>query len=167
MILDCADSYAASYILSDTCLAQGKPLISASVLGLAGYVGGFCGGAPSLRALFPDAPDSGASCATAGVLGPVVGAVGAMQAQMALNLILGLQPSPLGQMIQYDGRTLRSTGFRFDDAPEPTRCFRFVSASQLTADDQIIDLRDDSRSTRSRAPGCAADLAREHIGNRP
>lgn len=141
VILDCADSYAASYTLSDTCLAQGKPLISASVLGLSGYVGGFCGGAPSLRALFPDAPDSGASCATAGVLGPVVGAVGAMQAQMALNLILGLAPSPLGQMVQYDGRTLRSSSFRFDDAPEPNSCFRFLSASQLTDEDQIIELR--------------------------
>ncbi|MDA7963720.1 HesA/MoeB/ThiF family protein [Ruegeria sp.] len=141
VILDCADSYAASYILSDTCLAQGKPLISASVLGMSGYVGGFCGGAPSLRALFPDAPDSGASCATAGVLGPVVATIGAMQAQMALNLILGVEPSPLGQLVQYDARTLRSSGFRFDHAPEPTSCFRFLSASQLTAADQIIELR--------------------------
>ena len=142
VVLDCADSYAASYILSDTCLAQGKPLISASVLGLSGYVGGFCGGAPSLRALFPDAPDSGANCATAGVLGPAVGVIGAMQAQMALNLILKVEPKPLGQMVQYDGRTLRCTGFRFDDAAEPNSCFRFFSASQLTADDQIIELRD-------------------------
>ena len=142
VILDCADSYAASYILSDTCLAQGRPLISASVLGLSGYVGGFCGGAPSLRALFPDAPDNGANCATAGVLGPVVGVLGAMQAQMALNLILGIEPSPLGQMLQYDAHTLRSSGFRFDDAPEPNSCFRFLSPSQLTKDDQIIDLRD-------------------------
>ncbi|WP_171233558.1 HesA/MoeB/ThiF family protein [Ruegeria sp. HKCCA4812] len=141
IILDCADSYAASYILSDTCLAQGKPLISASVLGLSGYVGGFCGGSPSLRAVFPDAPDSGASCATAGVLGPVVGVMGAMQAQMALSLILGLDPSPLGQLVQYDARTLRSTGFRFDDAPEPGNCFRFLSASQLKDTDQIIELR--------------------------
>lgn len=142
VMLDCADSYAASYILSDTCLAQGKPLISASVLGLSGYVGGFCGSAPSLRAVFPDAPDSGASCATAGVLGPVVGTIGAMQAQMALNLILGLAPSPLGQMVQYDARTLRTSAFRFDTAPEPLGCFRFVSANQLSADDQIVELRD-------------------------
>ncbi|WP_281995833.1 ThiF family adenylyltransferase [Ruegeria faecimaris] len=148
VILDCADSYAASYILSDTCLAQGKPLISASVLGLSGYVGGFCGGAPSLRALFPDAPDSGASCATAGVLGPVVGTIGAMQAQMALNLILGLTPSVLGQMVQYDGRTLRSTAFRFDNAPEPNSCFRFLSAGQLTTDDHIIELRSAEESPR-------------------
>lgn len=146
VILDCADSYAASYILSDTCLAQGKPLISASVLGLSGYVGGFCGGAPSLRAVFPDAPDSGASCATAGVLGPVVGTIGAMQAQMALNLILGISPSPLGQMVQYDARTLRTSTFRFDNAPEPNSCFRFVSASQLGAEDQIIELRDEAEA---------------------
>jgi len=141
VILDCADNYAASYILSDTCLDQGKPLIAASVLGFSGYAGGFCGGAPSLRALFPDAPDSGASCASAGVLGPVVGAVGAIQAQMALNLILGLDPSPLGLMVQYDARTLRSSGFRFDDAPEPASGFRFLTAGELTADDQIIELR--------------------------
>ncbi len=141
VVLDCADSYAASYVLSDSCLAQGKPLISASVLGLSGYVGGFCGGAPSLRALFPDAPDSGASCASAGVLGPVVGVIGAMQAQMALSVILGLQPSPLGQMVNFDARTLRSNSFRFDDAPEPASCFRFLSASQLTAEDRIIELR--------------------------
>ncbi|MBO9412166.1 MULTISPECIES: HesA/MoeB/ThiF family protein [unclassified Ruegeria] len=146
VILDCADSYAASYILSDTCLAQGKPLISASVLGLSGYVGGFCGGAPSLRAVFPDAPDSVASCATAGVLGPVVGTIGAMQAQMALNLILGIAPSPLGQMVQYDARTLRTSAFRFDTATEPNSCFRFVSASQLSPDDQIVELRDEAEA---------------------
>ncbi|WP_171208743.1 MULTISPECIES: ThiF family adenylyltransferase [unclassified Ruegeria] len=141
VVLDCADSYAASYVLSDTCLALHKPLISASVLGLSGYVGGFCGGAPSLRALFPDAPDSSASCATAGVLGPVVASIGAMQAQMALNLTLQIDPSPLGQMVQFDGRTLRSTSFRFDTAPEPDSCFRFLSAGQLTAQDHIVDLR--------------------------
>ncbi len=155
VILDCADSYAASYILSDTCLAQGKPLISASVLGLSGYVGGFCGDAPSLRALFPDAPDSGASCATAGVLGPVVGIIGAMQAQMTLNLILGIQPSPLGQMVQYDGPTLRSSSFRFDDAPEPNSCFRFLSADQLTTDDQIVDLRNHDEAPVPVYPGAA------------
>ncbi|WP_171240421.1 HesA/MoeB/ThiF family protein [Ruegeria sp. HKCCA5491] len=148
VVLDCADSYAASYILSDTCFGAGKPLITASVLGLSGYVGGFCGGAPSLRAVFPDAPDNGASCATAGVLGPVVGMIGAMQAQMTLNLILGLDPSPLGQMVQFDARTLRSTTFRFDNAPEPDRHFRFVSPGDLTEDDLIVELRGEDEAPK-------------------
>ncbi|MEX0317714.1 MAG: ThiF family adenylyltransferase [Ruegeria sp.] len=146
LVLDCADSYAASYTLSDTCLAQGKPLISASVLGLGGYVGGFCGGAPSLRAVFPEAPDSGASCATAGVLGPVVSMIGAAQAQMALAVLLGLEPSPLGQIMQFDAHTFRSTTFRFDAAPEPETAFRFVAPTQLTGDDVIVELRGDTEA---------------------
>ncbi|WP_353329518.1 HesA/MoeB/ThiF family protein [Phaeobacter sp. NW0010-22] len=141
LVLDCADSYAATYTLSDTCLTLGKPLISASVLGLGGYVGGFCGGAPSVRAIFPDAPDSGASCATAGVLGPVVGLIGSMQAQMALAVLLGLDPSPLGQIMQFDAQNYRSTSFRFDDAPEPDQSLRFVGLPELTDSDLIIELR--------------------------
>ncbi|WP_170480895.1 HesA/MoeB/ThiF family protein [Ruegeria arenilitoris] len=142
VVLDCADSYAASYTLSDVCFTLKKPLISASALGLSGYVGGFCGGSPSLRALFPDAPDTLASCATVGVLGPVVSMIGAMQAQMALNKLLSFDPSPLGQLVQFDARTGRSTVFRFDDAPEPERYFSFVSANQMSERDQIIELRD-------------------------
>lgn len=141
LILDCADSYAVTYTLSDLCLAEGKPLISASALGFGGYVGGFCGPAPSYRALFPDLPAQAQTCATAGVLGPVVAMVGAMQAQLALAQLLGLGPNPLGQMITADLRSYRFASFRFDGAPEPAQAFRFIAASQITASDRVIDLR--------------------------
>lgn len=143
LVLDCTDSFAASYILSDSCFTQNTPLISASVLGLSGYVGGFCAGAPSLRAVFPDLPDRAASCASAGVLGPVVGVIGAMQAQMALSVILGLTPSPLGQMVQFNAAGLRTSGFRFDTAPEPVNTpFQFIAASQIKPTDFVVELRD-------------------------
>jgi len=149
VVLDCADSYAASYTLSDSCLAAGKPLISASALGLAGYVGGFCGGAPSLRALFPDPPDSGQTCATAGVLGPVVGMLGCLQTQMALAVILGLSPSPLGQLTRFEGGRL--TQFRFDGAPEQTGP-RFVAREELSETDLVIDLRPEDEAPRKATP---------------
>ena len=150
LVLDCADSYAASYTLSDACLAAGKPLISASALGLAGYVGGFCGGAPSLRALFPDPPDSGQTCASAGVMGPVVGMLGCLQAQMALEVVLGLTPSPLGQFTRYQAG--RFTQFRFDGAPENPGP-RFIAPEEITADDLVIDLRPASEAPRKATPG--------------
>lgn len=154
IVLDCADSYAASYTLSDTCLAAGKPLISASALGLAGYVGGYCGNetlgrAPSLRALFPDPPDGGQTCATAGVLGPVVGMLGCLQAQMALATILELIPSPLGQFIRYEAGRL--TQFRFDNAPE-TPGPRFIAHQDIAPGDLVIDLRPKDEAARKATP---------------
>lgn len=139
--LDCADSFAASYALSDACLARGVPLISASALGLSGYAGGFCGPAPSLRAVFPELPDRAPTCDTAGVLGPLVGMIGALQAQMALAVLLGQAPSPLGQLVSIDAATWRMGGFRFDGAPEPGGALPFVARSQITPDDLAVELR--------------------------
>ncbi len=141
LVMDCADSYAVSYTLSDLCLAQNIPLITGSALALSGYAAGVCGGAPSLRALFPEAPESGASCATSGVMGPVVALIGAMQAQMALATLMGHQPSPLGQMVQFDAKTMRSAPFRFYAAPEPETAFGFVAPEMLTDADTIVELR--------------------------
>ena len=141
LVMDCADSYAVSYTLSDLCLAENNPLITGSALALSGYAAGVCGGAPSLRALFPDAPERGASCATAGVMGPVVALIGAMQTQMALAVLMGHQPSPLGQMVQFDARSMRSAPFRFDIAPEPEVAFEFVVPEMLSEADTIVELR--------------------------
>lgn len=146
LVLDCADSFAVSYILSDKCRASGVPLISASVLGVTGYVGGFCASAPSLRSVFPDLPDRAQNCATAGVLGPVVGMIGAAQAQMALGVLIRQTPSPLGQMISFDMENFRSSSFRFDGAPEPENALSFISPADIKESDIVFELRDEIES---------------------
>ncbi|MEL7276185.1 MAG: ThiF family adenylyltransferase [Pseudomonadota bacterium] len=158
LVLDCADSFAATYTLSDTCLDLGKPLFSASALGLEGYVGGFCGGAPSLRAVFPDLPRTLATCATAGVLGPVVGMIGAVQAQMALAHLLGLTPSPLGTLTRVDARSLRNSTMRFDGAEEPARAHRFIAPDGIRADDVIFDLRPETEAPTPAHPAAQRAL---------
>jgi sulfur-carrier protein adenylyltransferase/sulfurtransferase len=142
IVVDAADSFAVTYVVSDECLRVGKPLISSSVLGLSGYVGAFCGGAPSYRAVFPDMPRQAGSCSTAGVLGTAVGVMGTLQAHMVLSLLLGLKADVLGQLITIDFNTLRFGGFSFTSAREPTGVIvPFIAVDQLDSADVVIDLR--------------------------
>ena len=142
LVIDAADSLAATYVLSDECQRVGKPLVSASVLGLSGYVGAFCGGAPSYRAVFPEMPRQAGSCAATGVLGTAVGVMGTLQAHMALALALRLEPSVLGRLVTVDFRTLRFGGFSFAGAPEPAgTAIPFISAADVGSGDIVIDLR--------------------------
>jgi len=142
VVVDAADSFAASYLLSDACQRAGKPLVSASVLGLAGFVGAFCGGAPSYRALFPELPRSAGSCAESGVLGTAVGVMGTLQAHLTLALLLEWQPSVLGRLISIDFRTLHLGGFSFAAATEPPGVpLTFIAPSEVDAADVVIDVR--------------------------
>ena len=141
VIIDAADSFAVTYTLSDACQRAGTPLVSASVLGLSGYVGAFCGGAPSYRAVFPELPRAAASCAAAGVLGSAVAVMGALEAHLALALLLKWQPPVLGRLISLDLRSLHLGGFSFAGAVETSASLPFIAPAEVRADDLVIDLR--------------------------
>ena len=141
VVVDAADSFAVTYVLSDACLRAARPLVSASVLGLAGYVGVFCGGAPSYRAVFPELPRQAGSCAESGVLGTAVGVMGTLQAHLTLALLLGLEPPVLGRLINVDFRTLHIGGFSFLGAQEPANPLTFIAPADVGSSDLVVDLR--------------------------
>ena len=141
VVVDAADNFAVTYILSDTCRSASKPLVSASAVGMSGYVGAFCGGGPSYRAVFPEAPGQAGDCATLGVLGSVVAALGGLQAHLLLNLLLGLDPSALGRIVTFDGQRTAFGGFDFSASPEPAVGTCFISTSEVNDDDLMVDLR--------------------------
>jgi molybdopterin/thiamine biosynthesis adenylyltransferase/rhodanese-related sulfurtransferase len=141
VVVDAADSFAVTYILSDACSAAAKPLVSASVIGLTGYVGAFCGGGPSYRAVFPDVSIDGGTCATVGVLGTAVAVLGSLQAHLTLHLLLGLEPTVLGRVITFDAAKLAFGGFGFEGSPEPEASVPFIAPDAVAPDDLVVDLR--------------------------
>ena len=59
---------------------------------------------------------------------------------MALSVLIGLAPSPLGRIVTLDMGQWRFGGFGFDGATEPPG-FGFVAAAQIAATDTLVDLR--------------------------
>ena len=153
LVVDAADSFAVSYILSDACHATAKPLISASVIGMTGYAGAFCGGGPSYRAVFPDVSVDGGTCASVGVLGTAVAVLGSLQAHLALHLLLGLEPSVLGRVVTFDAKRLAFGGFGFADTPEPDRFVPFIAPEAVRAGDLVVDLRGPDEAPEAFAGG--------------
>jgi sulfur-carrier protein adenylyltransferase/sulfurtransferase len=90
LIIDGSDNFATRYLINDLCVALNKPFVAGAVSQFRGQVGVFnFAGGPTYRCLFPEPPPSGmaCSCNEEGVLGPVPGVVGTLQAVEALKLI--------------------------------------------------------------------------------
>lgn len=98
LILDCTDHPTSRYLISDACVLAGKPLVSASALKTEGQLivlnspprpAGDASGGPCYRCIFPKPPpaDSVLSCGEGGILGPVVGVMGVLQALEAIKVL--------------------------------------------------------------------------------
>ena len=152
-VIDAADNFITTYLLSDACHALNKPLISASAAGMKGYMGVFCQHAPSYRALFPSPPDQGLSCTHDGVLGPVVAVLGALQAQAAIKLLIA-EPGP-ATLLSVDLWHNHFSSIDFSNAPEPekTKPITVLKSAELKADDIVIDVRNTDELLTPPLPG--------------
>ena len=110
VVVDCSDTFATRYVVNDTCCALGIPLVEAGVLGFDGLAMTIRPGASACyRCAFPVEPTNPPSCSEAGVLGPVAGIVGSIQALEALKLLSGVGEPLVDRIVQVDGRTLEHT----------------------------------------------------------
>jgi adenylyltransferase/sulfurtransferase len=105
VVLDCTDQIPVRYALSDACVAAARPLVHGAVSRWEGRVAVLAAaGGPCYRCLFPTPPPAHAipTCAEAGVLGPVPGTVGMMQAVEACKLVLGAGEPLVGRLLVLD-----------------------------------------------------------------
>ena len=106
IILDCSDNFRTKYLINDAAVLARKPAVFASVYQYEGQLQVYkpdpeyaC-----LRCLWPDAIADGivGNCAEAGVLGPVPGAFGTMQALLTLKILLKMSGQLEGELLLLD-----------------------------------------------------------------
>ncbi|HEX3603670.1 MAG TPA: ThiF family adenylyltransferase [Steroidobacteraceae bacterium] len=106
IILDCSDNFRTKYLINDAAVLAHKPAVFASVYQYEGQLQVYkpdpryaC-----LRCLWPDAVGDGVvgNCAEAGVLGPVPGAFGTMQALLTLKILLQIGGQLEGELLLLD-----------------------------------------------------------------
>ncbi|MEM3032537.1 MAG: ThiF family adenylyltransferase [Nitrososphaerota archaeon] len=105
VVLDGSDNYPTRYLLSDACTLLGKPYVFGSIYRYYGQVTVFNQpDGPCYRCLYPAPPPPGAmpSCADGGVLGPLPGLVGSVQALEVLKLVSGVGRPMVGRLLLLD-----------------------------------------------------------------
>ena len=135
IVLDCSDTFATRYVVNDACCALGTPLVEAGVLGFDGLVMPIQPGESACyRCAFPVEPDPASvpTCREAGVLGPVAGIVGSIQALEALKLLTRAVEPLTGHIVQIDARTLQQTIVATSRKPDCPACARVPAATQST-----------------------------------
>jgi adenylyltransferase/sulfurtransferase len=116
LIVDCTDNFSTKFLLNDVALRCGTPVLFASVYQYEGQLQLVAGSdaAPCLRCVWPEATRDGlvGNCAEAGVLGPVPGVFGSLQALEALKHLLGLPGLAPDEMLIFDLVTLSTLRLR-------------------------------------------------------
>jgi molybdopterin-synthase adenylyltransferase len=117
IVADGSDNFGTRYLINDACYFAKKPMVFAALGQFDGYLSTFrayekdaAGNPlPSYRCLFPEAPPRGtvASCEEAGVLGPVAGVLGTLQAVEVIKEILGVGEGLAGKLLMYEALSAR------------------------------------------------------------
>ncbi|WP_413727391.1 HesA/MoeB/ThiF family protein [Sodalis sp. RH19] len=118
MVLDCSDNMQTRHDINAACIRRGKTLVSASAVGFSGQLLVL---RPPYRhgcyaCLFPDAVEPRRNCRTAGVLGPLVGIMGAMQALETIKILCGMPSTLDGQLRLFDGKSMNWRTLRLSRA---------------------------------------------------
>ncbi len=112
LLVDCTDRASIRYQINDACLATRTPWVSAAAIGMAGQLTVFDPGSedsPCYRCLYPALNDTEMTCAESGVIAPLVGTMGSMQALEALKWLAGIgrEDSLVGRLISFDAKRHR------------------------------------------------------------
>jgi len=122
LVVDACDNYTTRFAINSACIEHEKPLVSGAAIRMEGQVAVFDSRSPTspcYQCLYSQGDDEDASCSENGVIAPLVGIIGAVQAMEAIKLLTGIGESLTGRLLLLDASTLQWREMRL---PRDSNC---------------------------------------------
>lgn len=125
LVLDCCDNFTTRFAINRACLATRTPLISGAAVRFEGQLAVFrCddANAPCYHCLYQDNGEPEMTCADNGILAPVVGVIGCLQATEALKIIAHIGEPLEGKLMVFDAMTMEWRTLKLRKDPNCPAC---------------------------------------------
>lgn len=125
VVLDCSDNFATRFAINRVCVEQATPLVSGAAIRFEGQVGVYTpgiGNSPCYNCLYQSDGEELQNCSRNGVIAPITGIVGSIQALEAMKLIIGIGETLTGRLLVIDGLTMEWQTLRLKKNPACPTC---------------------------------------------
>jgi adenylyltransferase/sulfurtransferase len=135
LVVDGSDNFATRFAVNAACTAAGKPLVSGAAIRMEGQVAVYSGqpGGPCYQCLYPRDGTLDETCTANGILAPVVGIIGSVQATEAVKILAGIGEPLYGRLLLLDAAAMEWRSLRLPADPACPIC-RTNSGPDSTAD---------------------------------
>lgn len=125
IVLDCSDNFSTRFAINSACVRHQTPLVSGAAIRFEGQVSVFTPGlhdSPCYNCLYSDTGEEMQNCATNGVIAPITGIIGCIQALEAIKLITGAGETLTGRLLLLDGLTMEWNSMKLRKNPNCPTC---------------------------------------------
>lgn len=125
VVVDGSDNFATRFVLNVACVREGRPLVSGAAIRMKGQVTVFDNRQPDsacYRCVFSEGEDLEETCSETGVMAPLLGVIGSVQAMETLKLLVGIGESLQGRLLLLDALTMRWREIRIRRDPKCPAC---------------------------------------------
>jgi adenylyltransferase/sulfurtransferase len=126
VVVDCSDNFATRFLLNEVTQRCKKPLVSGAAIRMEGQVTVYDArqhGSACYRCLYTaDEGELQQTCSESGVLSPLLGVIGSMQAVETVKLLAGVGESLAGRLLVFDAMTANWRELRIKQDPDCPVC---------------------------------------------
>ncbi|MDH3688450.1 MAG: HesA/MoeB/ThiF family protein [Gammaproteobacteria bacterium] len=125
VVVDCTDNFPTRFAVNRACIQTATPLVIGSAIRLEGQLMTYLpevSDSPCYRCLYRDEEITAATCSEEGVLAPVVGVIGSLQAVAAIKVLLGQADTLSGQVLLFDADRVECQSMRLPKNPDCPDC---------------------------------------------